>query len=647
MGLTSKRSIAAIILLGIATQSQADDLPPLPTGVKPKAVLPSRKPIQLPAPAPSNASDSRSSSKPASKESPKTDSEAQGGGSSTTKSDDSSKKPTTDSATVADMESFKGLQRETSERLAKLPKSDDKDATAVTKALREILEERLNWLDTWEKSVKELTAAENPDQTPEKQASEWKADLERISSSLSQTVKDPDSLLPKLFRNLPAEIPDATRNELKETIDSAQNELKEWSSKREEARAKPSSKDGNDLATLRSNRDQTFRRVSGLKPRGLEREMALSQAKAPETRDLAREKLLNFQWESRAETERLRAQEARLALETKWADLAALNLQVLDAHVLLSQKMLDRMKVRYSTLTARQERELQTAAVKEKSRAKNSDDPIERFRAKRTSELLELEARALKSEAALSIDESPSLEEQKAKTNHAETDFANVKKLLDDGKVSHLDALRLNNDFRRIGAERAAIVRHELAIAANRLTIAENALSSVELDLINDARDDRYELDGLLQTLPKSLHPQAINLFEEIELKHTALLTKQRDSLQKLASRAEQTHEQVLKRLRVLDDHFGFIRTHMFWVRDEEPLGPQTLIQAQREGKQLGRAGVILLRLAVGPKSWGRISPEFLVAAFGLMVFPWPFYRARKALRSLAGGRSIIPASQV
>ncbi len=647
MGVTSRNLIAAILSLVMTPHARADDLPPLPTEIKPKPTNSGQKQAVKPSISASKATKRN----PTERQLPVEESETDQKGEDDFPPSTGTKASLTDAgplnAESPSPEQVKSLRMETAERLAKLPKKDDKDSTAAIRALRELVEERLNWLDDWEKAVKDRTAAENPEQTPEKSAAEWKADLERITSSLSQTAKDPDSLLPKSFRKLSAEVSDAIRDEMKQTIDSAQNELKEWSSKREQARANPSRKDGGDLATLRSTRDQTFRRVSGLKARGLEREAAVNQAKNPEARDLAREKLLNFQWESRVENERLRGQEARLALETKRADLAALNLQRIDAHVLLSQKTLDRMKVRYGSLAARQERELQTAAVKEKSIAKNSDDPLERYRAKRTSELLELEAKVLKSESALSIDPSPSLEEQKAKTSHAETDFVNVKKLLEDGKVSHLDALRLNNDFRRIGTERATIVRNELAIASNRLTLAENVLSGVELDLINDARDDRYELDSLVQTLPRSLHPRANVIFDEIELKHTAFLVRERDALQKLADRAEQTHDQILKRIDIIDDHFGFIRTHMFWVRDEEPVGPQTLTQARREGRQLGRAGVEIAGLALDPKSWGRVSPEFMVAAFGLVVFPWPFHRARKALRSLAGGRPAAPSPKI
>ena len=113
------------------------------------------------------------------------------------------------------------------------------------------------------------------------------------------------------------------------------------------------------------------------------------------------------------------------------------------------------------------------------------------------------------------------------------------------------------------------------------------------------------------------------------------MLNRRRAALEKLAQRADLTHQQVLRRLRILDDHFGFIRTHMFWVRDEEPVGPATLASAQRELRQLGRAAVRIGAEVCDRSAWGRVSGEFLAAAFGLIVLPWPLRRGHQALRRL------------
>src|SRR5262249_42070063 len=121
-------------------------------------------------------------------------------------------------------------------------------------------------------------------------------------------------------------------------------------------------------------------------------------------------------------------------------------------------------------------------------------------------------------------------------------------------------------------------------------------------------------------------------------------LTRRRDVLERVALRAEQTHEQVLRRLRILDDHFGFIRTNLFWVRDEEPVGPASLAQAHRELIQLGRSGMRFLGELFDLSAWGRVSAEFLLALFGLLVLPWPLVKTYRVLRPLRNPQHVPTA---
>ena len=615
MGATwSQRIGIAIGLLGLALPATGDELPPLPPPRTPPAAV---EAVVAP---------TRAGAAPARPQTPAGQPAA----------------PTP----VAARSDAAAVRAETGERLKKVPADADRAATAATKALRAVLEERLARLDAWDKAVKDRQAAENPTPSPEKQAAEWKAELERIKAVLDQAARNPDWLLPVSFRGAPAPTTDAARTEMKDAIDAAQADLKDWSGRLELYRSDPARKPGGSLASARAGRDKTFQQVASLKARNLDRAAASAELKNPEARALAREKLLNDQWEARVELERLRGQEALLALESRRSELAGLNQAVLEAHVLLARRTLDRMTLSYRALAARQEHDLHQAAAQEQTRSEKSDDPVERYRAKRASEILELEARVLTGENALTTNPPPALEDQRALADRAETDFTNIKHLLDDGRVSHLDALRLSNDFRRIGPERSRIIRHELAVTADRLSSAENALSAVELELINDSRDDRFELDNLLERLPGALHPKAVAVFEDFERKHQELLIRRRAALEKLASRAEQTHDQVLRRLRVLDDHFGFIRTHLFWVRDEGPVGLATLGQAQRETRQLARASLRIAEEVADPSAWGRLSPEFLAATFGLLVLPWPMHRLRRKLRppcALAPGSATNP----
>ena len=145
--------------------------------------------------------------------------------------------------------------------------------------------------------------------------------------------------------------------------------------------------------------------------------------------------------------------------------------------------------------------------------------------------------------------------------------------------------------------------------------------------MVYDGRDDRFELDNLLERLPKPDHPKLIAIFEDCEREHLNLLNRRQLALEKLATRAEETHDQVLKRLRILDEHFGFIRTHIFWVRDEEPVSALTFSQANREAFLVARS-LIRLIAEFGDRSlWGRFSPEFIISAMSVVVLPWPLRR--------------------
>jgi hypothetical protein len=520
---------------------------------------------------------------------------------------------------------------EATERLKKLGPLD-KDATSSSKALRETFEERLRWLDDWDKAVKARKDAEHPETSPERQAADWKADLERVKTQLDQAAKKPERLLPSSFRNLSGQLSDSVRADMKEAIDSAKGDLKDWEGKLEKLRATQTGKPGNSLGPLRIERDKIYQRVVTLKARGDKREAAVASAKTSEARELTREQLVTFTWESRVEWERLQAQEARLALESKLSDLVDLNRQLLETHVLLARQSLDQMQACYQAASSRQERDLKQAAANEEKKAERSDDPLERFRARRMAALLDLKAHVLTNESALTTSPSPSLEEQRALADRTEADLAAVKHLLDDGRLSHLDALRLNNDFRRIGPERDRVIHKDMVAAARILTYYENALSKVEIDLVNDTRDDRLEHDDLLDRLPKWRHAEAIALFEDLDRQEVALLNRRRVALEKLAARAEQTYDQIVRRVGALDDHYGFIRTHIFWVRDEEPIWTATFAQGKREVILLGRS---LFRVAIDSYDralWGQVSPEFVIGLVLILALPWPLRRARRAL---------------
>ena len=57
------------------------------------------------------------------------------------------------------------------------------------------------------------------------------------------------------------------------------------------------------------------------------------------------------------------------------------------------------------------------------------------------------------------------------------------------------------------------------------------------------------------------------------------MLVRRRSVLEQLNDCTAQTLDQIARRLAILDEEYGFIRTHIFWVRDQEPIGLGTITQ--------------------------------------------------------------------
>jgi hypothetical protein len=110
------------------------------------------------------------------------------------------------------------------------------------------------------------------------------------------------------------------------------------------------------------------------------------------------------------------------------------------------------------------------------------------------------------------------------------------------------------------------------------------------------------------------------------------VLNRRRNVLQKLARRADDIHLQVLRRIQTLDEQYAFIRTHIFWIRDAEPLGAATVAHARDDSIRAAKA-VLRLSMETGDRSlWSRIAPEFILALTALIVLPWPLLIGQRAL---------------
>ena len=527
------------------------------------------------------------------------------------------------------------------ERLATMAAIDEKEKPP-SKAVLESLQTRLALLDEWKKANDDRQGAEKPKRSPEAEAAELKAELEKTRAVLEQAGKSPDALLPEAFRaaekdrsvkkEADARRLEARIGEMKEAIDSARAELKDQTTRLEALRAEGSRTLTAEAATLRADRDKVFQALAGLNAQRGERSAALASMAAGEGRDLTRERFSNLEWQARVEAEKLAAIEAKSTLIGRRIGLSATQAEVHEARVRLARTMAERMEARFNAQADRQRIALKQAEVQEKTRAANLVDPLEKRRAQRTAQLLELESQVVAFEKAYTTTSGVSIQAQAALKDRAVTDFEELKKLLDDGTVSPLDALRLKNDFRRIGPERAQVVRTDLAASEAELTRYENALTDAEIDLVNDSRDDRFDRESLLEQLPEARRAEANTMLEELESRHKALLNRRRDVLRNLARRAEEAHACVLKRIETLDLQYAFIRTHIFWIRDAEPLGATTLAHARDDSMRTARA-LVHLAMEAGDRSlWSHPSFAFILAAAALVVFPLPLFLGRRAL---------------
>ena len=495
--------------------------------------------------------------------------------------------------------------------------------------LRELLLERQVLLDEHDRAVKELQELDHPRLDPERQSAAARYELDRLRAQLAQL---PQNLLPPVFHVLAPAITKPALGEMKDAIETIQGELKDWLAKSESLRAELTSA-GSDQTALRAERDKLHQQVAALKAPDQERKTAAGVDRSPQLRLLAQERLTNNKLAARVAALRLKIVESKLVLEQAQADLRELSQQVLEAHMQVSRRVLDEMLLRYHKAAELQEQALKQAAAAQENMAREADDPLEQYRARRRAEILELEARVVKNEQALAAGTHPAPEEQQALADRAEVDFDQIKKLLADGNVSRLDALRLNNDFRRIGPERDRILRNELNSIETQLQYYENVLTNVELELLEDSMADQAEHDAVLERLALERHSQAQIDFAELERSRKAILVRQKDVMTKLVARASETLEQVTRRLRVLDEEYGFIRTHIFWVRDQEPLGLATVQQLERELKRLVKGMLTLTEESSNRKSWAHPSNEFLTAAVAAVILPLGLFRLRRLLR--------------
>ena len=259
------------------------------------------------------------------------------------------------------------------------------------KPQQKLLEERLTWLEEHARLTLALKKATSPESSPEHQAEQLKTELKQLQTTLAQSSTNPESLLPGSFLKQRGAAPAVVVAEMKDAIDAATHDLGEWKTRAEALKSAKAEREAN-KKKFAVDRDRDFQVVTASKSQTLEFEAAVIDAQNAEKAQLARERLQNHQWQVRVETLRLQVIEAQIALEAKLADVRELEAHVCYAHIHLAERELAQMRARYKAESERQESDLARKAANEKNKAQWLDDPLERFRARRTAELLELEA---------------------------------------------------------------------------------------------------------------------------------------------------------------------------------------------------------------------------------------------------------------
>jgi hypothetical protein len=545
-------------------------------------------------------------------------------------------------AAAGDVAAARAAAQKRVEDLKDDDKAKDTAGDEMRKELRKLFQERIAQLAALEEATKRRAKAERDALAEQNAAADLRAAAKRAAAELERATRAPESLLPPLFQTKAERVSEAILAEMKEALAAAGEECQAARDRLERLRAE--SKAASALANLRNEREAIRKALANLTDGQTELDAASAGASTAESREVARERRQNLAWEARVATERQAELDSRIALgETQRGPHLELRIAAQTALAEVARRKLDAIQARYQKLADTQQRDLQRAAAREQARAERSHDPIEQFRANRSAAFLGLQAALLKEEQELAAQSTLSLQEQAELTKQAEADFEGLQKLIEGGRSTTLVGLRLTNSYRRLATERETIVNRELAQASRELSRLENALTQVEFDLLNDSHEDRQLLDKLLARLPKARQAEAIAAHETLEVRHHSLLEERRRVLTQLAERADATRKKILERIQCLDDQHAFIRTHIFWVRDANPIGPTLADQCRHELLALARA--ILAVAEHGEASAPTaLSARYVIALLGLLSLPLAVLRGRRMLNDIVQ-RDSTPSS--
>ncbi len=530
------------------------------------------------------------------------------------------------------------IRADASARLKELADADadaekataDPERKLADKTLADTLQARLKKLDDYDKLAADLAEASRPEADPARRIADARAETADLEARLKQPV---EALAPPLFRH-DGPVDQASQDQMKDVIAAVRKDVADFQEKLAAAPADPEKDAKAQIAALKADRDKIAANLEAVKARA-EALASAPAARTPAERKAAAERGVDLHVDAAFETLRLQLAERKVVRAAKTAEAAAADRARWIAHAKLARRVLEPMEARFRKIAEAQEHELQRKAQTEQARADRERDPIARYKAKRQAELLDLEALVVKSEQLATVGVDPSLEDMKKAATIAAANFARIKQIVegDEKRAGRVDVFNINADYKRLQPERRRVEREELAVVSKRLADYANALATVELNQIEDSLLDQIDLDDLLDRLPPARHDEAKALWRAMEEKHSDLLGRRRDALGRLVLREQETLEEIDRRLAILEEETSFIRTHLFWIRDQDPIGAATVGLAAGEARRLARVAAGLVRGAATPSEWKPATPGFLLAAAVVALLPMGVFRIRGALR--------------
>ena len=278
------------------------------------------------------------------------------------------------------------------EAVARLKELEKEKPEAVNEA-REPLDARLKLLDEWERATAMLREAEHPEGHARREVADLKRDLEAARTALARAAKEPGFAADA---GLPGRAGHGQRRgprEMKAAIDVAAEAAQGPQGGAGPQGAEPPG----EPADLPRVDPQASRRARGT---------ARRRRRACRRRDRrgpfpGRDRLINERLEERVVGQLHEAIEAAIALEARREPLAELRQQLQAAERSWPTRPSSRCRRATATSPSASKDDLARKAAAEQDRSVRSADPLERYRARRAAEMLDLESHLLRDERAL------------------------------------------------------------------------------------------------------------------------------------------------------------------------------------------------------------------------------------------------------